>query len=79
MAKLIILGCVLLIAQFSHVEFPTGINRLSLEKRQTQIEMVDGKTQLRTIPFQSRLCVSQEFLLTFQENQSFSNYRMGQK
>lgn len=32
--------------------------------------MVDGKTQLRTDPFQ-RDYVSQEFLLIFQENQSF--------
>lgn len=39
-----------------------------------QVEMVDGKTWLRTVPFQRRLCISQESLLAVQDNQSFSNY-----
>lgn len=65
--------CYLFRAQFSPCWIPIRINGLSLEKHQTQIKMVDGKTQLRTVPFQRRLCIHQESLLTFRENQSFSN------
>ena len=66
-------GCYLFRTQFSSCWIPIRINWLSLEKYQTQIEIVYGKTQLSAVPFQRRLCISQESCLTFQENHSFSN------